>query len=208
MRKILWCALAAVWAAGTVVAEAEWRWRVAALTTDGWYTVRLEAAAEPGGGLKLRPSGALNGFLIPLASRERQAVAAEAELTVVGKGTPENGTINAERSTLTVQGEKGGWNLAGVTLFQDDGNLWLLALVEGPDGRRSVDFLESKDGVWQAQNEAATRLAREGKITFDWKPSIAYRLRLELADGRVSAQVSEREGGRVCGSAVYALAAR
>lgn len=196
MRKVLWCVLAAGWAAGA--AAQAWLWREAALETNGWHAVRVRPDAEQGRGLAIRQEGEQNGFLIPLAARQRQAVAVEAELLV-------RGTLNAERSTLNAQGGKGGWSFAGVALYQDDGGLWLLALVEGPDGKRSVDFLESRSGVWQAQNEPATRLTREGNVSFDWKPGAGYRLRLELADGRVSARVSELAGGRVCGSASYAL---
>jgi len=172
--------------AGGARAQEAWRWQQVALVTNGWHAARISIDAEAGGGLAVRQSDEHNGFLVPLASRQRRTLAVEADLVV--------------RERLC----KAGWNFAGVTLCQDDGNLWLLALVEGPDGKRSVDFLESIGGVWQAQNEEPTRLKREGGVTFDWKPDTGYRLRLELADGKVTAHVSETAGGRVWGAAAYA----
>ncbi|NOY82872.1 MAG: hypothetical protein GXP31_17885 [Kiritimatiellaeota bacterium] len=102
----------------------------------------------------------------------------------------------------------GGWNFAGITVFADSSNLWLLALTEGPNGERYIDFIESLNGVWQAQNGTGTRLERvtEKDTHVRWEYGRAYRLFLELRRDKVVARVTDLEaGGRVVAAVSYRL---
>jgi len=97
------------------------------------------------------------------------------------------------------------WSFAGIVVFQDLSSFWLLALTEGPNGRRYVDFLENYGGKWQAQNSGATRLASldgEG-LRFSWEYGVPYRLRLELDGEGVEAQVLDGARGQVLASRRY-----
>jgi hypothetical protein len=169
-----------------VLAGDELQVREVASATNGWHASRAEIASD-GVTLTLRNEGNANGFALPREVKQRLTVSVEADVTVrrrIGKG---------------------GWNFAGVTLYQDDANYWMLALVEGPEGKRSVDFIECHDGVWQAQGEAKTALKREGNVSFAWNAQTAYRLRLALRDGKVQAEVSDPVDGRALGAALFAL---
>ena len=155
--------------------------------TNAWHVLRASAETM-GDGLAIhQESPAGNGFLLPRGAWPRRTMAAEADILM--------------RQRLVASG----WNFGGVTLYQDDANYWMLALVEGPGGVYTVDFLENQAGVWQAQNEAKTALKREGNVSFAWKPDTAYRLRLAFEDGRVTARVSDPADGRVLGSAFFVL---
>ncbi len=175
---LAWCARA----------DSAWRMQAVPAETNGWHVIRSALAADARG-LSFRQESDGNGFLLPTAARPRQTVVVEADIQV--------------RQRLIASG----WNLAGVTLYQDDGNFWMLALVEGPDGKHTVDFIESCEHIWQAQNEPKTALKREGNPSFDWKSDRLYRLRLALENGRVSARVSDPADGRELGAASFVLGA-
>lgn len=184
--KGVWALVA--WVALGGWARGEFRFEGVACDTNAWLALHVAAAAD-GAALEVRHQTEHGtGILLPRAARCRQSALVEAEVGV--------------RERL---GGRDGWNFAGLALYQDDGNYWLLALVEGPDGKHTVDFLENRAGVWQAQNEPATALTREGNVSFDWKSGTRYRLRLALSDGRVMAQVGEAGSGRTLGTASYAL---
>jgi hypothetical protein len=179
--------LAAVVAlAGGVQAQGAWRMQAVPLDTNAWHVLRA-AIGVSGGGVSFSQDGTDNGFLLPLGAKPRQASLVEADLRV------------GRRLAAS------GWSFAGVTLYEDEGNFWMLALVEGPDGRRTVDFIESHGRVWQAQNEPRTALKREGNVSFDWQKERTYRLRLTLEGGRVSARITDPADGRELGAASYAL---
>jgi hypothetical protein len=184
-KRLAWGLLAV--AAGTgAFAQDGVQWRAAPLATNAWQAIQL-SAERADGGLLIRQGGPHNGYLIPLDAKLRSRAAVEADVVM--------------RQRLG----KDGWNFAGVSLFQDGENLWLLALVEGPDGSHTVDFIESREGVWQAQAAPSTALKREGNVSFAWQAGRPYRLRLVLGDGRVTACVSEPADGRVLGSASFTL---
>lgn len=102
----------------------------------------------------------------------------------------------------------GGWSFAGVALCQDLTSFWMLALTEGPDGKRYVDFLESYAGSWQAQSQGTTALPPVGERQTGaaWVPGALYRLRLILRRQQVEAEVLGPDGQRVAGGA-YGLPA-
>ena len=175
-------------AAANGFAQEGWRLRVVAAETDAWHSVRMTLAAESGR-LALRQEGDGNGFVLPRAALQRREVLAEADLRVRQRLCP------------------GGWNFAGVALYQDSANYWMLALVEGPDGKHSVDFIENRAGVWQAQSEPETALTRVGSVSFPWKSDTDYRLRLAFREGKVCAEVADPSDGRVTAAASFALGA-
>ncbi|MDR2849228.1 MAG: hypothetical protein LBW77_01600 [Verrucomicrobiota bacterium] len=178
MRVRIAAAVCAVCALAGMAEETAWRRQ---------ETFQRGALSYPEGTV-LSDDGDGENLLYSLEERVRRETEVEAEVTF------------RERLAKT------GWSLAGVTLHQDDKNFWTLALVEGPDGGHSIDFLENHAGVWQAQNEPATALKREGSVSFAWKSGVAYRLRLAFRAGRVCASVEDAaEGGRVLSSASFAL---
>lgn len=107
----------------------------------------------------------------------------------------EGGTFES-RVSVSKRLATGGWASAGLTLLAGNGNFWMLALTEGPKGERYVDFIESFEGRWQAQNEGETRLElvdqRGGSLT--WTEDGRYRLRLELGDELISGTVLDEAG--------------
>ena len=112
-------------------------------------------------------------------------------------------------ATVVVQRRlaKDGWSFAGVVVFLDPANLWLLGLTEGPDGRRYVDFLESQGGFWQAQTQGKTALERTRAENMDlrWDTDVPYRLRLSLDDDGIEAAVLDPGAGTSLASARYAF---
>jgi len=112
-------------------------------------------------------------------------------------------------ASLTVQERTvgDGWSFAGIAIYQDASSFWMLALTEGPDGRRYSDFLESHLGAWQAQSEGDTALAKAAeRVDSPWAPGSTYRLRLVLQRGRIEAEVVDAAGKRVAAGA-YAIPA-
>ena len=154
--------------------------------TNGWQSVRLTVAGSEGA-LAVRQLENGNGFAVPDGVPCRRNASAEADVRMT------------ERLCAS------GWNFAGVTLYSDDANYWMLSLVECPDGAHTVDFIENLNGVWQAQNNPKHALKGEGRIAFAWKAHAAYRLKLAFRDGRVCAEVSDPADGRVLSSASFAL---
>lgn len=86
-----------------------------------------------------------------------------------------------------------GWSLAGIVIAFDPTNFWMLALTEGEDGHRSVDFLENYRGAWQAQADAGpTRLTADTRHgSGAWLPNKDYRLRLQLRPDGIAAAVTD-----------------
>lgn len=180
------------WLAGVALlalsgfAQEGWTRRAVAADTSAWRTVGATVVAEESR-LTVRQEGEGNGFVLPRSAPPRREISVEADVTVLRRLG------------------KGGWNFAGLTLWQDDANYWMLALVEGPEGSHGVDFVECQAGVWQAQSEPKTALKREGDVSFAWKTGAAYRLRLAFRDGKVCAEVADPADGRVVSAASYTL---
>jgi len=103
-------------------------------------------------------------------------------------------------ATLTVEAPLGDdWKIAGVVLWQKDGNYWHLALVEAPeaqDRKHFVELTESLDGRWLAQSETETSLPMAENVgsEFDWQYGQPYRLRLELTPEGIRGTVREEDG--------------
>lgn len=187
MRIFKWMSLL-VFSASLVSAGDNWKWTDVDSDLSNWYARQLDMK-ENAGELSLR-SGKANHrsfALIPRMSG-RRSVSIEAEVKV------------EERLC------KSGWNFAGVTLYQDGSNFWMLALVEGPNGIHSVDFLENHAGVWQAQNLAGTALKREGSVSFPWVAGESYKLALSIRGGYIRAQVVDPKNSHVVGKASFRLA--
>ncbi|MCK5804425.1 MAG: hypothetical protein KAI66_16425 [Lentisphaeria bacterium] len=151
-----------------------------------WRFRSLEGEISEGKML-LRSTGTQNGYALPRRMPFRSTVAVEA-------------TIRVRKRLL-----KKGWNFGGVTIFQDESNFWMLALVEGPNGRHSVDFIECHAGIWQAQNAQDTMLESTGKMQVDWQSERAYRLRLEIRDGTISGTILDAAGASQLATASFAF---
>ena len=177
---------AVLWVAANGFAQDDGQRFEVATETNVWQPVRVVLASEQGR-LAIRHEGEGNGFVLPSAARCRHGASVEADLCV-------------ERRLCA-----SGWNFAGVALYGDDANFWTLALVEGPNGKHTVDFIENHAGVWQAQSESKTALKREGDVSFSWKADTLYRLRLALRDGKVCGEVIDPVSGRVLAKAAYTL---
>ena len=185
MRIAGWVA-AVVLVATNGVAEEGWSQHSVPAETDAWHSLRV-ASTNESGRLSVRQEGDGNGFELPRIALPRREVSAEADIRV--------------RQRLCSIG----WNFTGVALYQDDANYWMLALVEGPEGKHTVDFIENRAGVWQAQSEQKTELKREGNVSFAWKSDTAYRLRLSFRNGKVCGDVSDPSNGHVIATASFAL---
>jgi len=167
-------------------AQEGWLQRTVTAEADAWHVVRVTVATESSR-LVLKQANDGNGFALPRIAPLRREVSAQADIRM------------SQRLCSS------GWNFAGVALYQDDANYWMLALVEGPDGKHTVDFIENRAGVWQAQSEPKTALKHEGNVSFPWKSEASYRLRLAFRDGKVCAEVADPSDGRVTASASFAL---
>ena len=172
--------------ASLVFAQNNWKWTEIDSDLSDWYAMQLSLKADAGQ-LTLQSENNNRGFALIPRMPLRKTVAIEADVKVDKRLC------------------KSGWNFAGVTLYQDDFNFWMLALVEGPNGNHSVDFLENHAGVWQAQNLAGTALKREGNVSFSWGAGNSYKLTLFISDGCVRAQVSDSKDNHVIGNASFLL---
>lgn len=92
--------------------------------------------------------------------------------------------------------EPASWSMAGILLFLDTSNYWMLALVEDQQGRRYVDFLENCNGVWQAQNQPETTLdyTPEKDVHLSWEYNKGYQLRLVLDQDGLAGAVCTEDG--------------
>ena len=167
---------------GLMADEPEWHRMTFAPST--WHLERSGIEIKENE-LLLRAETDQDGFAMLKRMPFRRRTAVEADLQMTRRPNSRN------------------WSLAGVTLFQDMSNYWMLSLVEGPDGKRSVDFIEKHNGVWQAQSQSPTALKREGTLSFAWEPDEPYRLRLETDDIRICATIFSAKSGAVLGSASY-----
>ena len=104
---------------------------------------------------------------------------------------------------------EGGWSVAGIALFFDPSNFWMLSLTDGPDGQRYVDFLENCAGTWQAQNEEGTTRLTGGAAgpRKPWTPGTDYRLRLSLDKDGIAALVKDGGTGDVVAEGRYTFGA-
>jgi hypothetical protein len=157
------------------------------LHPDSWRDQAVELTAD-GDALVMRHEGNGNGFALPKAARFQRELAVEAVVTM--------------RKRLL----SSGWNFAGVTLYQDAANFWMLSLVEGPDGKHSIDFIECHNGTWQAQNAPGKALPKTGDASYGWKSDTPYRLRLAFVADKVVATVSDATGNQQLAQASYSLA--
>lgn len=99
---------------------------------------------------------------------------------------------------------KTGWSLAGINLYSDPASFWFLGLVEDANGRRTVDFVESHNGVWQAQNEGETKLTLSNSTrTTPWQPNRDYSLRLQLERTGIAATVTDVANQEVIATGRY-----
>ncbi|MBT3290930.1 MAG: hypothetical protein HN380_26525, partial [Victivallales bacterium] len=157
-------------------------------TPASWRAHGVSLAAE-GEQLVIAHGTNANGFALPRAARFRRELSVEAVVTM--------------RKRLL---GKSGWNFAGVTLFQDGANFWMLGLVEGPEAKHSIDFIECHAGTWQAQSAAGKALKGEGSASYGWQAGTAYHLRLAFHGGKVHATVSDASAKKQLTHATYDLA--
>jgi hypothetical protein len=113
-------------------------------------------------------------------------------------------------ATVTISGNTTDqWKIAGVVVWQNNGNFWHLALVEAPKAmseRHSIELVEAYDGAWLAEGAADTKVTpvdRNG-AEFDWRYNRPYRLRLRLTRDLVEGTVAEA-GGQTVSRIAYRL---
>jgi hypothetical protein len=158
-----------------------------AMRPESWHGQSVELGSADGR-LVARHAESGNGFALPRNARFRREISVEA-------------TVLMQQRLLTT-----GWNFAGVTLSQDAANFWMIALVEGPDGAHSVDFIECHNGIWQAQNAPGTALRRTGNPYYDWQAGTAYRLQLVAHADRIVGTVLDASGTKRLAEASFAFA--
>jgi len=99
-----------------------------------------------------------------------------------------------------------GWAVAGMMLFIDSNNYFMLGFTEAPDKKlHYIDFLENYDGRWQAQQEGETKLeiSKEKNMGFNWKYNTEYKLRLELDKNGITGTILNPETDRVISQRRY-----
>jgi hypothetical protein len=157
--------------------------------SQGWEFFGGNWEFEDGGVLRGAETSGNNATAFPGFSRFRTEVRMETVVTI------------EERFV------EGGWSLGGITLYADAANLWLLSLTDGPTGRY-IDFIESYQGVWQAQNAGETQLEHRGSVDLqhEWSYGQAYRLSLQLTTESIEAEIAELDSGTVVAAAGYVFA--
>ncbi|NLI00447.1 MAG: hypothetical protein GX446_13260 [Chthonomonadales bacterium] len=105
-------------------------------------------------------------------------------------------TVTADLSIRRKSGDR--WGYAGVALMLDRSNSWQLLLVEGPDGKRYIELIETFEGARHAQSMEGAPTKLDGSESGDlaaWEPGQVYRLTLSLTPTGVTAAVAARSGG-------------
>ncbi len=148
-------------------------------TTTRRYERWGTALWEPGNGRAAFRAGTEDAYLVVLGPQVTR-MTAETELT-----------LNERTGT--------GWTLAGLSLYADPTNHWRLLLVEGPDGKRYMELIESFNGEHQAQlggNSPVTRLEAtfSGEL-LEWEYGKPYRLSLVLTPDTLTGTVTDPATG-------------
>jgi hypothetical protein len=111
--------------------------------------------------------------------------------------------------TPRARARKGTWSAAGLMIYQDPANHWRVAVVESPGGERYFELVEMFSSVWQAQDDAATRLPEKGTtLRGTWEYGQTYRLRLSIQPGSVEAEALPAAGGQALFRKGFELPAR
>ncbi|HQK92959.1 MAG TPA: hypothetical protein PLD23_05620 [Armatimonadota bacterium] len=101
------------------------------------------------------------------------------------------GTVRIDRRI-----DKGTWAFAGIGIRLDEANYWRLELVEGPDGRRYADMVESSNGQWQAQASGPGKLTEaESAEMPPWEYNRDYTFRFTVDPDRVAGTIEPATGG-------------
>ncbi len=88
------------------------------------------------------------------------------------------------------------WSAGGLCLYRDLANYWRLALVESPDNaHRYAELTLLRDG--QGVGEQTLHVLEHSGQPLDWKWNTEYRLRVTLAQNRISADVFNSTGAAV-----------
>ena len=116
----------------------------------------------------------------------------------------------AVHATLTVSGKTADeWKIAGVVVWQNNGNFWHLALVEAPNSVGAghfVELVEAYDGGWLCESAPETKLTlieRTG-TEYNWRYDQPYRLGLRLTRDMIEGTVAEA-GGQIVSRIAYRL---
>ena len=122
----------------------------------------------------------------------------DAYLVVLG---PQVSTMTAETELTLDQRTGTGWTLAGLSLYADPTNHWRLLLVEGPDGKRYMELIETFSGEHQAQlggNSPVTRLEASfsGEL-LEWDYGKPYHLSLALTPEGLTGTVTDPAKGAI-----------
>ena len=173
----------------------------AGVSTASWPTVFTEDFSDAAGRWRMNESWTLRDGVLTV-----RAPNANGNTFAYPADCPYAGEVLVEATVIPQQrlAEKG-WSFAGICIYQDAANFWMLGLTEDPGGRRYMDFLENCFGVWQAQATGATRLPAKGRQQeFAWVPGKPYRLRLLLGRDHIEATIFDAAGAPLARGA-YAL---
>jgi len=99
-----------------------------------------------------------------------------------------------------------GWSVAGIMMWIDADNYFMLGFTEAPDKKQHyIDFLENLGGKWQAQQEEGTRLKalKEKNMALNWKYNTEYKLRFELDKKGITGTVLNPETDKVISQRRY-----
>lgn len=191
------------------------RWSACLVFLLGVLAMRISAASVPpidnfdaapigsGGGAGWKPLDI--GFAVRAGAHGREMVAEApgGRGMTLWQAVPVARAVVLEATVTPRETTGHEWKTAGIGLFANADNFWHLAFVEAPDvqaKRHFVELSEMRDGVWNAQDEAASHLTTtEDSGPLTWRFGQSYRLRLRLERDRITGEIFEGEtadGGR------------
>ena len=119
----------------------------------------------------------------------------------IANGVPVSSNAAVEAAFTPGRVDGTGFKTAGVSLFEDAGRFWHLALAESPSKYRYFEVVEMRDGRWLANKDLKLEIDENHG---SWKTGEKYRLRLEM-DGKGVDGTVRGEDGRLVFRRRYAL---
>ncbi len=109
-------------------------------------------------------------------------------------------TFESEVTIQVSQGDK--YKSAGISVYSDNNNYWSLALVEGPEAKNKMHYIELQEmfnGQWCVQDYGETKL-KVGSYVGDgieWKYNQPYVLKISLNNKSITGVVCELDGKKI-----------
>ncbi|MBT9138347.1 MAG: hypothetical protein DDT31_00904 [Syntrophomonadaceae bacterium] len=93
------------------------------------------------------------------------------------------------------------WSFSGINIFLDANNFWMLALTEGPNEERYIDFLKNYQGRWRAETKLEVSI--DENMHLRWEYNKKYKLRLQLDEEGIAGLVIDYSTNKVLSTRRY-----